>query len=213
MKIKKNERLIPQMIVALGLTSTIVLAGLGIALNNRKQDLINHHEQLMQQKGSCLVEFMQSEEFKDVYNTHCEIINEQLNDDRITPDMHEDKLAHLNSSEFIENVMNTSNNKQIIKQLQDLNADMAMTEKKANSYNAPITISLLASVIDAFASLFYVKKRRQAQEIDEPFNRDVKFYSDYNEPHKHKQHTIDKPKSSTKDEEELDLPVQVKIKL
>lgn len=211
MKIKKNERLIPQMIVALGLTSTIVLAGLGIALNNRKQDLINHHEQLMQQKGSYLVEFMQSEEFKDVYNTHYEIINEQLNDDRITPDMYEDKLAHLNSSKFIENVMNTSNNKQIIKQLQDLNADIAMTEKKANSYNAPITISLLASVIDAFASLFYVKKRRQAQEIDEPFNRDVKFYSDYNEPHKHKQHN--KPKSSTENEEELDLPVQVKIKL
>lgn len=119
-EIKPKQRLIERMILPAFIAGNIAACSLtgfcGYQLLSNPNATI-----LTNQKEALLVEFAQTDEFKQIYNTHYDVLNEQLFNNEIDKLTYSEELEHINSIEFVEEVATMCGDKDIIKSINESN--------------------------------------------------------------------------------------------
>lgn len=111
---KPKQRLIERMILPaliagnIGACALAGYCGYQLFSNTEAVNLVNQKEEL-------LVEFAQTDEFKEIYDIHYDILNEQLASNEIDRLTYNEAIKYLNSNEFIEEVATMCADKDTIK--------------------------------------------------------------------------------------------------
>lgn len=165
---KPKQRLIERMILPALIASNIGacaltgFCGYQVLSNTEASILATHKEEL-------LIEFAQTDEFKEVYAIHYDILNEQLANNEIDKLTYNEEIKHLNSHDFIEEVATMCADKDIVKAINLSNQQNKKIGEDVQKLAVAsiLTIGTAGGIWAEKYSLKLLAKSQQEQNIDE----------------------------------------------